>query len=237
MSNIVQSRVYNAVELLSFERGTPKLGVGFLDMNIRSKPRPADNEQFIGAGLYGVGFDDQLIYVGEFLGKSKARMAFEGNVAKMRWWAHLGSLTARSNKLHVSRTKLERLRQEIPGHQMLEALSGAGERLHNDQGCLGAENRLRFACEYWDDFASDDYGKVAGRFSFVYARISPDFSHVPFDTIKTSVLAAESQAKAELRPRANKETTDFIGDIPMRCAVASLSRYLEIHSTDWSGRG
>ena len=47
--------------------------------------------QFKGAGIYGVFLDEELIYVGKFQGQKKDWT--RGNVVKSRWTKHVGTLT------------------------------------------------------------------------------------------------------------------------------------------------
>lgn len=160
-----------------------RANVPFLNWDVAAKAmadRDAARDAFSGAGLYGVCFDNQLIYIGSFLGSGGTKVdglkgaTFVGDVAIGRWWQHFGSITSRSHKLSVAPSSLDAMEQEFgPDHPMMTALRGATPDLSLDAGCLGALNRLRFAARHFDAFAGVDVqpANVLSRFSYVYARI------------------------------------------------------------------
>jgi hypothetical protein len=160
-----------------------RTGVPFLNWRVAPRPivdRPAPVEAFCGAGLYGVCFDDRLIYIGSFLGSGKQRAAgvrgatLAGDIVAGRWWQHFGSMTGRSHVLHVSPGTLNALAGDFgAAHPLVAALQEAGPGLAVDAGCLGTLNRLRFAAAHFTEFGGADIHpeQILRRFSYVYARV------------------------------------------------------------------
>jgi hypothetical protein len=216
-----------------------KLSVPFLNWRISPRPlreRNADRFSFIGCGLYGVCFRGWLVYVGSYCGKKpkgiKQGAYFAGDIANSRWWQHFGSLTARSHKLHVAPSVLLKLRSDIREHQMLLALTQAGEALHTDDGCLGAENRLRFAARNWTRFSSATAPVLLRQFSFLYARISGEVTHGSSLDIERAIAAAESAAISLMQPEVNTAQRDrsVIGRrLSPRRALDQLAQILDEH--------
>ena len=148
-----------------------KLGVPFLNWRVSPRsPRERNSGQtsFTGCGLYGVCFRGRLVYVGSYCGKKpkgvKRGAYFAGDIVKSRWWQHFGSLTVRSHKLHVAPSVLAQLRNDFQNHPMVTALDLAGQDIHTDGGCLGAENRLRFAAQNWERFNNSTTSALLSQF-------------------------------------------------------------------------
>lgn len=184
-----------------------KLGVPFLNWRI-SAAMPARSThadpRLAGSGLYGVCFRGQLIHIGSYCGCVPAGHAqgayFTGDVARARWRQHLGSLTARSDKLHVSRSVLSTLRQAQADCDIVTGLTQAGPAIHKDEGCLATEGRLRFAMRNWDWFKHASPLRLLGQFSFLYAREDGTRLTGTAEDLDRCIRAAEAAAITLLRP-------------------------------------
>lgn len=185
---VIHTHHFPAADVLKVEVSSQgRAHVPFLKWKISPKgkrQRNADSGHFAGPGIYGVCFDDRLIYVGSFLGSGGTRVdrlkaaTFAGDIVQGRWWQHFGSITGRSHKLSVASKTVIALEAEVGAdHPMVDAFRRAEPDLSNDAGCLGALNRLRFAAHHFNDFAGEHSTPegVLSRFSYLYAR----FDSVP----------------------------------------------------------
>ena len=66
-----------------------------------------------GPGIYAICYKQELIYLGKYLGQSKN--PFAGNVARLRWVQHLGSMTMRDRRVSLSKSSLDLAEQEFGG--------------------------------------------------------------------------------------------------------------------------
>lgn len=192
-----------------------RANVPFLNWHVAAKAvayRNATRDQFSGAGLYGVCFDNQLIYVGSFLGSGGVKVdgvkasTFVGDVAKGRWWQHFGSITGRSHKLSVAPKTLNALEKEFgQDHAMVVAFRAATPALCRDAGCLGALNRLRFAARHFAEFTGGDVepAHVLARFSLVYARVDRLPGGLTLYDVSTRVSGVERSLIRRYHPEVN----------------------------------
>jgi len=213
---ILEARVFPAQEILRVEvvpHG--RAGVWFLNWSIGAKtPQPGGrsgmNDLFCGAGLYGICFDERLIYVGSYLGVGRGGAFLTGNVVEQRWWAHIGSMVARGNRVHIAPTSLRAL-QEDPGsqHRLVAGLLEAKDpqQLHTDQGDLATLRRLRFAVRNSDAFldrgASPD--EVLKRFTFTYARFLELPTGLSHKILADRIETAEKNLIVRLAPECNSK--------------------------------
>jgi len=105
MIKISSIQKYSANEVINVGTAPPLLGhLPFANKVFKpSKIHPKSN--FKGAGLYAVFFDNQLIYVGKFLGTKRNWDA--GNVIASRWVKHIGTFSMLDRKLSFSKRALE----------------------------------------------------------------------------------------------------------------------------------
>lgn len=157
-----------------------RAGVNFLNWELSHRPiterQVAQPESYAGAGLYALCFDNRLIYIGSFLGTGHNGASFAGDVAKERWWAHIGAITARGSRVHIAKRTLELLRQSLgDADPMVQGFSLARcpDLLHKDSGNLAPLRRLKFAAANRAIFLIQNANPehVLGRFCFIYVRI------------------------------------------------------------------
>lgn len=188
-----------------------RAGVWFLNWDIRAKPMPAratpEASAYAGPGIYGLCFDEQLIYIGSFLGKIKAGDPFGGDVVSSRWWTHICAITSRGSRLHLAPQSLQKLQEHLqPDHALLEGLLAANDPdlLHVDAGNLSPLRRLLFAAQHSADFfmGAVDPQQVLSRFSFVYERLDAQ-AGMQEQALKAVVIQAEKELIGRCAPTCN----------------------------------
>lgn len=157
-----------------------------------------DSELFTGLGLYGVFFDDRLIYVGKFLGKKVD--PFEGDVRDARWIKHLGSMTLRARNISFSKRSTTQILAATSLEPQAEIVAVDNGLLTRDRGCLSTFNRFMFAAEHWEDFKCVS-NETINRFGFGYVRLT-EYAGSALD-VRKLVSSAEEQVVSRLRPRCN----------------------------------
>jgi len=175
----VESFAFNAKDVLSAAiQPQGRAGVWFLNWSVRPVPieeRPHQPNAFKGPGLYALSFQDQLIYIGSYLGADKKAASVSGDVVAARWFAHIGSITARGDRVHVARGTLRKLREDVAANNPLQAIhKGDIERLTRDAGCLSPARRLLFAAKHSAVFLekTSDPAEVLSMFRFEYCRFT-----------------------------------------------------------------
>lgn len=197
---------FSAAELFSIEPahavpGNPAWA------NLRFRLTLRDKAALAGAGIYAAFFDDQLIYIGKYLGKKQA--PFQGNIALARWDKHIGTLTLRGRALSFAEKSHQRI-LALPDHPVVTALKGASAKtLLRDRGMLSTYNRGLFAIQHWDAF--QELNEVAlARFSFVYVRLARQHAEGRWQTalIRERINEVEDQLVESLQPRCNAVVQD-----------------------------
>lgn len=211
-----------------------RANVPFLNWRVtanRLEHRNAPQEAFAGAGVYGVCFDDHLIYIGSFLGSGGVKVerlkaaTFVGDVAKGRWWQHFGSITGRSHSLSVAPSTLVQLDEEFgPDHPMVFAFRAATPNLSKDAGCLGARERLRFAARHFAEFAGEqvDPKNMLSRFSYVYARFDALPEGMDAYELSRRIEDTETRLIESLHPEVNTAGRT-VGQVPVRVHCRQVS--------------
>lgn len=205
--------IFNATNLLTIqELPTGRAGVWFLNWRIKGKPinQRANSvaEDFAGAGLYAICFDDYLIYVGSFLGNKKNSANFSGDVVNSRWWTHVGAITSRGHRMHIAPSSLRELQASLgTNHPLIAGFQRAqpSETLHRGNGNLGPLRRLTFAASHSHEFLAPDVNpeKVLSRFKFVYVRHSQLPLRMNGHDLKIHIEAAERRLIQKLAPFCN----------------------------------
>lgn len=213
---------FNANDVLAVALNAhPRAGVWFLNWNIKAKPITerliTSAVVTVGAGLYGLYFDDQLIYIGSYLGNDPLGANFSGDVVSSRWWTHIGSITARGDRLHVAPTSLRALRHRLLDHHVMTAgfLSATDpQMLHRDAGNLAPLRRLLFAARHHDVFLTQNVSslEVLARFKFVYVRIENMPQGMNASSLKTHIETAEKGLIKRFSPICN--STHLPADAP-----------------------
>lgn len=211
-----------------------RANVPFLNWRVAAKRlghRNAWQEAFVGAGIYGVCFDDHLIYIGSFLGSGGVKIGrlkaatLIGDVAKGRWWQHFGSITGRSHNLSVAPSTLVNLGEEFgPDHPMVVAFRAATPNLSKDAGCLGARERLCFAARHFAEFAGDqvESTQVLSRFSYVYVHFDALPEGMDAYELSRWIEDTETRLIESLHPEVNTAGR-IVGQLPVRVDCAQVS--------------
>lgn len=204
---------FSASEILDIEViPEGRAGVWFLNWKINVRPLANRNnnsrDTYSGPGLYGLCFNGKLIYIGSFLGNERNIANFSGDVAQVRWWTHIGAITARGNHLHIAPSSLSRLRRSLGDDHVMVAgflASSDYEHLHKDGGNLGPYRRLQFAAKNHDVFFNPivDPIEVLNKFCFVYTRVTQLPEGVNGLTLKAHVENAEKNLISRLAPICN----------------------------------
>lgn len=197
---------FSAAELFSIEPahavpGNPAWA------NLRFRLTLRDKAALTGAGIYAAFFDDQLIYIGKYLGKRQ--FPFQGNIALARWDKHIGTLTLRGRALSFAEKSCHRI-LALPDHPVVTALKGASAKtLLRDRGMLSTYNRCRFAIQHWNAFQHLNEVTLA-RFSFVYVRLERQHAETRWQTttIRERINDVEDQLVDSLQPRCNAVVQD-----------------------------
>jgi hypothetical protein len=203
----------NASDVLTIEAlAHGRAGVHFLNWKLSSRPLSERNNHsratFVGSGLYALCFDNNLIYIGSFLGNEKGIANFSGDVVRSRWWTHIGAITARGNRVHIARTSLAALVLN-PGveHVMVDGFLQAvdPEKLHKDDGNLSPLRRLQFAARHVNDFFANnaDPVQILKRFTYVYAQVHKIPMNLSGERLKICIEGAEQRLIQRLAPKCN----------------------------------
>lgn len=177
------------------------------------EPSSRVKEKLVGPGIYAVCYDQQLIYIGKYLGQKN--YTFAGNIARLRWVQHLGSMTMRDRRVSLSKRSLDVLlnRDFLHRHNALirslayafdndRASSSTKPFLQRDRGCLSTVNRVLFALEHWPLFSQSE-GPALGRFSFHYFRVGKPSIELPAQTLRTWISTLEDRLVEAFRPPCN----------------------------------
>ena len=197
---------FSAAELFSIEPahavpGNPAWA------NLRFRLTLRDKAALTGAGVYAAFFDDQLIYIGKYLGKKQA--PFQGNIALARWDKHIGTLTLRGRALSFAEKSRQRI-LALPDHPVVTALrSASAKTLLRDRGMLSTYNRCRFAIQHWNAFQELNEVTLA-RFSFIYVRLERQHAEGRWPTamIRERINDVEDQLVERLQPCCNAVVQD-----------------------------
>lgn len=200
----------SAIDVLSIEvTNTGRAGVWFLNWNVVARPSKdrlgMNDSNFSGMGVYGLCFDNKLIYIGSYLGGKDN--CFSGDVVSSRWWTHIGGITARGNRVHLARKSLDALRREFgEDHSVVKGFLNSNDlmELHTDNGNLSPLRRLRFAANYSRDFlGAEPPSATLSRFRFVYARIHPSPDELDTSLLKEHILNCEKKLIKHFVPICN----------------------------------
>ena len=204
--------------------------VPFLNWSLRASKEsaaPRGGPDLRGPGLYGLTFDDRLIYIGSYLGQGRSGAHATGNVASARWWTLIASITARGDRVHLARQTLKTLEKDLGTHPMVRGFVEAAPELFKDNGCLCPLRRAEFAAKHWEIFggAAANPQQVLQRFSFVYVRVGqqPDDDSV---ALADRIVAAERRLIHRLSPVCNDAHVSR-DEPPVEVPLADLPQLLE----------
>lgn len=210
MLQVTQCKVSQLIRATALSEG--RAGVPFLNLRFTAFSENAlvlagfEPSAFAGSGLYALSYDGFLIYIGSYLGAGSGGAFFTGNVLNSRVWAHMGSITLRGERVHMSRRQLNKLVQQL-GHEhpVVQQLTNVEDQniLHKDAGCLSPFRRMQFAAENWDAFSCSDPLNILEKFEFIYVRLTElPLNMAPFQ-LKTELLATEKKLIKQFAPLCN----------------------------------
>ena len=205
----MRTHLVSLSDVLSAEIREPRISsMPWLDMDFRARSSQHLEERR-GCGLYGIFFnppgkesDEQLIYVGKYLGLKND--PFDGDVIKNRWWTHVASISFRGRRNSISPSTLQSLLESayLP-EKLYNGLADAGALIHKDRGCKAGLNRLRFAISHWDFFKDASPEEILKAFSAVYIQVEPADCVKSLGQIREGISEAEKAHINELGPICN----------------------------------
>jgi hypothetical protein len=120
-----------------------------------------------GPGIYAVFYQENLIYIGKFLGTKVS--PFNGDIVGTRWDKHIGSFTMRGYQVSVrNRTLIRTL--TLPRCAISDGLRCAKQDMILDRGMVAGFNRVKFAIKHWDKFCRLSQ-EMLSSFVFYYLKI------------------------------------------------------------------
>jgi len=182
-------------------------------------------------GIYSIFFDDMLLYIGKYQGKSKD--PFGGCVNRDRWCKHLATLTLRGKKVSCSLTTLINLENDIRNNSKLKVaydeIFGQFNRdvFVGDRGFVTVYPRVRFAMDKWSIFknlTSDDLS----RFKFHYISFSHD-NDMETLTYREVISFLEEKLIEHFHPILNVKGKD-----PAKTKNIDIIRYKEFLNNNFS---
>jgi hypothetical protein len=177
-------------------RQIPKLPVG-------------TKERLRGPGVYSIFYEGSLIYIGKYQGER--HNPFTGNVVRLRWLNHIGSMTMRDQRQSYGKRTLDELNAlkvnsnpiaALAASYSVGAVSSDQHVLMRDRGCQSTAPRARFASEHWADFGCDE-GPNLSQFEFHYFRLEPNEASAGVAVVRELVSAIETDLVAAFLPRCN----------------------------------
>ena len=194
---------FNAREVLHAQpltRVPTASGISFFNVSITARHAPELSPALVGSGVYGLfqrrseDTSADLIYIGKYQGHRD--QPFAGNVAQQRWWTHIASVTARGDRMSISRRTAQYLKTQhclgadIKSFRELAVDATQNEVLFQDRGCVAGLNRILFALRHWDQFRPESNPDLLAPFFFHYVRL------VPQSTV-TAVQAIQKQSSVK----------------------------------------
>ena len=175
-----------------------------------------------GPGIYGLCFrenvhesDWRLIYIGSYCGITKPLNPFGGNVAQVRWWTHLASVTMRGCRVSISCGKINSLvsilfggnQSAAAGDPMFGQLMVPRLCLCADNGCVTSVNRAVFSYKHKGLFLHQKPTKLLEHFKFVYVRLTSLPHSMQSGAVIQKIRAAEKDLIKRLCPQCNHVKT------------------------------
>jgi hypothetical protein len=179
----------------------PSLARPFLNLRFAASALAKGNPELSGCGLYCLGLDDRLIYVGEFLGEGDD--PFAGNVCEQRWVKHSASVTVRGTGVGSGPRALANAISRRPGCGLLEILNQHPDGYIDKDGFVASENRLVFASVYREIFGDASQHDILGRLTFRYVRVERPDDLGDAHHVWAAVTAAQNKAIEDLKPLIN----------------------------------
>ena len=199
------TKYYSASAVMAMQqRGSIQGSLPFADCAFHATESGPD---FVGAGLYACFYQNQLIYVGKYLGMRGAWR--RGNVIAMRWVKHIGTFTMRARHLGFSDAAYD----AVVAHYQ-QSRTEAGDALQNgflsadrcvlvrETGCMTTFRRFlvasRIHAETGGEASLED-------FSFLYTRVDADGTT---PELRERVSAAEAKLLQRVHPEGNTFSHD-----------------------------
>lgn len=145
-------------------------------MNLRTRRRPqwrGEPPALTGPGLYGMFYEDQLVYVGLYAGRRDH--PFGGSVLD-RWHKHAVYQTLRAPEVVFARSQLDRILRDLDGAAVadMRGLAGGGGLVEQHGGSCTFE-KARFASRHWAQLGPGKDKDLLDRLSFAYHQLPRDW--------------------------------------------------------------
>jgi hypothetical protein len=230
MGRTIQTLTLPADEIISVERKVPlQTAMPFADTIFKRKTK---HSSFGGAGLYAAYFDDQLIYIGKFMGRKGNWSG--GNVVEARWTKHIGTFTMRARDIGFSARAFAEISRHMEASEScvpMELSEGfrniKKEVLCRETGCMTTFSRFHVASDVW----RLTNGEIdLGRFTFIYSKLEGDWSIEP---VRALVSAAETDLLSRYHPPGNTIARRVVAPLPSAAELAEIFEHrLADHSTN-----
>jgi len=214
--NAIRINAADVIEIIVLEQNKARAGVWFLNWKVKEKKissrKDTKKGSYEGAGIYAISFDNELIYIGSYLGKKpdkkSKRIAYpSGDIVKDRWWKHIETVTARGHKVHTAEINLTTLQKELGlEHVMVDGFKrGEPSVLHMPAGADAALRRLRFAAKNSSLFHSINSSpiEVLKHFTFVYVKFDEVSTNTDGEKLKNAINKTEKKLIKQLAPLCN----------------------------------
>lgn len=219
MKRTVETFTFHADGIISVDRRVPlQKALPFADSIFRKR---AKKPEFCGAGLYATYFDDQLLYIGKFMGRRGDWKS--GNVVEARWTKHIGTFTMRARDIGFSPRAFAEISRHVEasdGNDPLEFSNAfrqaKREVLCRETGCMGTYSRFRVASEIW----KLTNGELdLSRFTFKYSKLDGE---LPTEAVRALVSDAEADVLGIYHPPGNSIARRVASILPSHVELSEI---------------
>lgn len=205
-----RSHAYNGNDLFKISTKPAVIGnPAWADLVIQGQN--ASQRAHHGPGIYACFFENQLIYIGKFLGKKLS--PFSGSVLSMRWEKHVGSMTLRAQKLSFSKKAFWNICNRPSQSGPVQDIRAANPRtVIRDRGIMSNYKRVLFAETHWHLFNAPAALPLE-LFDFLFVAVVDDPVSLGLSTlqIRKIVSDVESSLVQVMRPCCNACIPDVFG--------------------------
>ena len=165
----INENIYIGADLIDLNEVLPISG-NIDSLNLLFNPK---TQKISEPGIYAIFFEDLLLYIGKYQGKSKD--PFGGCVNRNRWCKHLATITLRGKKVSCKRATLTRIKSDKNFKNKFYEIFGEFDEnvFIGDRGCITVEPRIKFALDKWSIFEKLTSHDLS-RFKFHYISLQHD---------------------------------------------------------------
>jgi hypothetical protein len=199
---------FHCSEVLTVERSVARhTEIDFLNLKFKANMNLKD--ELIGPGIYGLFYNEYLIYAGLFINGNKGS-PFGGNIADMRWKKHIATVTMRGKDVTVAKSTARYLDQMKVNDSIANiCIPDIEEVITKERGCVAGLRRVLFALQNWPRFEAMTPTNILEPFSFSYIRLNSSSQN--YNTARKKVKRSEKDVIRQLEPFCNKETPLYKG--------------------------